>query len=45
MAKHKRSPFAYVMLTICALGFAYIEANSYAMDLGAAQHDAACLDH
>ena len=45
MAKRKRSPFAYVMLTISVLGFAYVEANSYAMALGAAHHDASCPDH
>ena len=45
MAKRKRSPFAYAMLTICVLGFAYVGANSYAMALGATHHDASCPDH
>ena len=43
--KTRMGTVAWIAYGVIAAGLLYIAANSYAMDLGAAHHDAFCPDH
>lgn len=36
---------AWIASAVIGAGFVYLAANTYAMELGAAQHDAFCPEH
>ena len=36
---------AWIAFAVISAGFLYLAANSYALELGAAQHDAFCPEH
>lgn len=38
-------PATWIALSVIAAAFLYITANSYALELGAAHHDAFCPEH
>ena len=44
-AKARMSTGAWIAYGVLAAGFLYIAANIFALDLGAAHHDAFCPDH
>lgn len=45
MGKIRMGTGEWVALGVVAAGFLYVAANSYALNLGAARHDAFCAEH